>query len=348
LFLTAVIKAVDEYQDLLRISASCAGNDHRLGANEAPPAIVSMFLGEELTEILEAIENDASYNRKEKVQMKIGVHVIPKFPKDTTDRNRTSPFAFTGNKFEFRMVGSSMSIADANTTLNTAVAKELKEFADYLEEKENFTEALHDLIKKTIVEHKRIIFNGNGYNDEWIKEAEDRGLLNLKSTPECLPYLVKDKNVALFSDFRVFTETELRARYEIMLENYVKTIRIEAFTMIDMVNKDILPAISAYTSALAETVARKKSLSVADSSYETTRLNQLSSLEGAIFAAVEELDGAVANAADMSSKEEADYFHDTVFVKMQELRAVTDRAETLMPSAEWPYPSYGELLFGVR
>ncbi len=349
LFLVAVIKAVDEYQDLLRISASCAGNDHRLGANEAPPAVVSMFLGEELTEILEAIETDASYCKKEKVQMKIGVHVIPKFPKDTTDRNRTSPFAFTGNKFEFRMVGSSMSIAEANVTLNTAVAKELKEFADELENAADFTGALHDLIKKTIIEHKRIIFNGNGYNDEWIKEAvENRKLLNLKSTPECLPYLIKDKNVALFRDFKVFTETELKARYEIMLENYVKTIRIEALTMVDMVNRDILPAISAFTKRLADTAAAKKAVANVESCYETSRLAELSALESAILNAVDVLDESLTAAEESDMQKEAEYYHDSVFVNMQSLRAVVDRAETLTPSDVWPFPSYGELLFGVR
>ena len=349
LFLVAVIKAVDEYQDLLRISASCAGNDHRLGANEAPPAVVSMFLGEELTEILDAIENDAAYCHKEKVQMKIGVHVIPKFPKDTTDRNRTSPFAFTGNKFEFRMVGSSMSIAEANITLNTAVAKELKEFADELEHAADFTGTLHDLIKKTIIEHKKIIFNGNGYNDEWLKEAvENRKLLNLKSTPDCLPYLIKDKNVALFRDFKVFTETELKARYEIMLENYVKTIRIEALTMVDMVNRDILPAISSFTRRLADTAAIKKAVANAESSYETSRLSELSALESSILNAVDVLDESLTAAEENDMQKQAEYYHDSVFVNMQSLRAVVDRAETLTPSDVWPFPSYGELLFGVR
>ena len=348
LFLTAVIKAVDEYQDMLRISASCAGNDHRLGANEAPPAVVSMFLGEELTDILQAIENDADYNQKEKVQMKIGVHVIPKFPKDSTDRNRTSPFAFTGNKFEFRMLGSSMSIAEANITLNTAVAKELKEFADELERKENFTEALHELIKKTIKEHKRIVFNGNGYDDEWIKEAEKRGLLNLKSTPECLPYMLKDKNIALFRDFGVFTETEFKARYDIMLENYIKTLKIEALTMIDMVDKDVLPAISKFTKELAKTISLKKQVAGVDDTYEVERLKTVSSLEAEIFKKVDELSGIIATECIDCHQKEAEFYHDTVFNKMQELRAVVDRCETLTPSDEWPYPTYGDMLFGVR
>ena len=347
LFLSAVIKAVDDYQDLLRISAASAGNDHRLGANEAPPAVVSVFLGEELAEILDAIEKDTSYSKKEKEQMKIGVHVIPKFPKDTTDRNRTSPFAFTGNKFEFRMVGSSMSIAEANITLNTAVAKSLKEFADVLEESKDFTESLHDLIKSTIVEHKRIIFNGNGYDDDWLAEAEKRGLLNLKSTPECLPYMIKDKNVKLFKDFKVFSETELKARYEIELENYSKTIRIEALTMTDMVNKDILPSIEKYLGEIAKTADRKAKLSI-DSTYELTRLKKLSALQTAILGGVESLETALAEINEKSSQKEAEYYHDVVFKKMQELRAVVDRAEMLMPSTIWPYPTYGDLLFGVR
>ena len=347
LFLSAVIKAVDDYQDLLRISAASAGNDHRLGANEAPPAVVSVFLGEELAEILDAIEKDTSYSKKEKEQMKIGVHVIPKFPKDTTDRNRTSPFAFTGNKFEFRMVGSSMSIAEANITLNTAVAKSLKEFADVLEKSKDFTESLHDLIKSTIVEHKRIIFNGNGYDDDWLAEAEKRGLLNLKSTPECLPYMIKDKNVKLFKDFKVFSETELKARYEIELENYSKTIRIEALTMTDMVNKDILPSIEKYLGEIAKTADRKAKLSI-DSTYELTRLKKLSALQTAILGGVESLETALAEINEKSSQKEAEYYHDVVFKKMQELRAVVDRAEMLMPSTVWPYPTYGDLLFGVR
>ena len=346
LFLCAVIKAVDDYQDLLRISAASAGNDHRLGANEAPPAVVSIFIGDELQEILDAIEKGSSYSKKEKEQMKIGVHVIPKFPKDTTDRNRTSPFAFTGNKFEFRMVGSSMSIAEANIILNAAVAKSLREFADYLEKQTDFTSALHDLIKKTIVEHKRIIFNGNGYDDKWILEAEKRGLLNLKSTPECLPYMMKEKNVELFKEFKIFTETELKARYEIALENYYKTIRIEALTMVDMINKDVLPSIEKYVDTLATTAERKAKLSI-DATFETDRLRKLSALQTAIMNGVESLDEALTKDSETSQKE-AEYYHDVVFKKMQELRAVTDRAEMLTSSEAWPYPSYGELLFGVR
>ena len=349
LFLTAVIKAVDEYQDLLRISASGAGNDHRLGANEAPPAVVSMFLGDELTEILEAVEKDASYDKKEKVQMKIGVHVIPKFPKDATDRNRTSPFAFTGNKFEFRMLGSSASIAEANIVLNTAVAEELKQFADALEGADNFTEALHDLIKKTIKEHKRIIFNGNGYNDEWLKEAEKRGLLNLKSTPDCLPYFLKEKNVKLFSEHKVFTETEMKARYEIMLENYVKTINIEALTMIDMANKDILPAISEYVGELVTTEKRRKEIMPdAKDGYEVATIKTLSELEESIYKKVSALEDLLIKSEIHDSLEKAVYFRYKVFTAMQDLRTDVDMAERVTDAKVWPYPSYGELLFGVR
>ena len=349
LFLVAVIKAVDEYQDLLRISAASAGNDHRLGANEAPPAVVSMFLGDELTEILEAIENDASYDAKEKVQMKIGVHVIPKFPKDTTDRNRTSPFAFTGTKFEFRMVGSSASIAEANIVLNTAVAEELKEFADALESAKDFTGELHDLIKKTIKEHKRIIFNGNGYNDEWLAEAERRGLLNLKSTPECLPYFLKEKNVKLFTEHKVLSETEIKSRYEIMLENYTKTINIEALTMIDMVNKDILPAIGKYVKELAVTAEKRKALLPDfENSFETDRIAKLSALGKSVFTKVEELEQLLINADLSDSLKAAEYYRFKVFAAMQSLRVDVDMAERITSSEYWPYPSYGELLFGVR
>ena len=349
LFLVAVIKAVDEYQDLLRISASSAGNDHRLGANEAPPAIVSMFLGDELTEILEAIENESSYDAKEKVQMKIGVHVIPKFPKDTTDRNRTSPFAFTGNKFEFRMVGSSASIAEANIVLNTAVAEELRQFADILEQSKDFTSDLHDLIKKTFKEHKRIIFNGNGYNDEWVEEAKKRGLLNLKSTPECLPYFLKEKNVKLFTEHKVLSETEMKSRYEIMLENYSKTINIEALTMIDMVKKDILPAISKFIDSLATTSAkRSKILPNFEGGYEAEEMEKLSSLEKSIYSKVNDLEKLLIDVDSQDSLKTAEYYRFTIFSAMQSLRVDVDMAERSTSSEVWPYPSYGEMLFGVR
>ena len=348
LFLTAVIKAVDEYQDLLRISAASAGNDHRLGANEAPPAIVSMFLGDELTEILNAVKNDASYDKKEKVQMKIGVHVIPKFPKDTTDRNRTSPFAFTGNKFEFRMLGSSASIADANITLNTAVAEELAEFADKLENAKDFTAELHDLIKSELIKHQRIIFNGNGYNDEWIAEAENRGLLNLKSTPECLPYFLKEKNVALFTKHKVFSETEMKARYEIMLENYVKTINIEALTMIDMVKRDVLPAISKYCDALGERILSRKEAIGAAPLYESETLIKLTDLEKSIYLKLTDLENLTVSPEGETSLETATFYRKKVFGAMQTLRVDVDMAETLTAAEYWPYPTYGEMLFGVR
>ncbi len=348
LFLTAVIKAVDEYQDLLRISAASAGNDHRLGANEAPPAIVSMFLGDELTEILNAVKNDASYDKKEKVQMKIGVHVIPKFPKDTTDRNRTSPFAFTGNKFEFRMLGSSASIADANITLNTAVAEELAEFADKLENAKDFTAELHDLVKSELIKHQRIIFNGNGYNDEWVAEAEKRGLLNLKSTPECLPYFLKEKNVALFTKHKVFSETEMKARYEIMLENYVKTINIEALTMIDMVKRDVLPAISKYCDALGERILSRKEAIGAAPLYESETLIKLTDLEKSIYLKLTDLENLTVSPEGETSLETATFYRKKVFGAMQTLRVDVDMAETLTAAEYWPYPTYGEMLFGVR
>ena len=349
LFLTAVIKAVDEYQDLLRISAASAGNDHRLGANEAPPAVVSMFLGDELTDILTAIEKESAYEGKEKTQMKIGVHVIPKFPKDSTDRNRTSPFAFTGNKFEFRRVGSAASISEANIVLNTAVAEELKQFADELENATDFTGALHDLIKKTVTEHKRIIFNGNGYNDEWLKEAEKRGLLNLKSTPECLPYFLKEKNVELFTKHGVLSETEIRSRYEIMLENYIKTINIEALTMIDMVNKDILPAISAYICDLSKSAEKRaKLLPDFKGGFEEARISALAVLERSVYEKVENLEELLVNSEISDSLKKAEYFRSKIFVAMQTLRTDVDAAERITSAKYWPYPSYGELLFGVR
>ena len=350
LFLCAVIKAVDDYQDLLRISVATAGNDHRLGANEAPPAVVSMFLGDEINEILESIENDTAYDAKEKVQMKVGVHVLPKFPKDTTDRNRTSPFAFTGNKFEFRMLGSASSVASANIVLNTAVAESLKSYADRLEGVDNFEEALHALIKKTIKDHKRIIFNGNGYDDEWIKEAESRGLLNLKTTPDALPYLTAEKNVKLFEEHKVFTKAEIEARQEIFYENYCKTINIEALTMIDMVNKDILPAVSKYVGKLSETAATKKScFAGADCTYEEKTATKLSALSGSIYSKVTDLEDSFIDLKNAGNVvEEAEMFKSVIIPKMQELRAVTDEAECITSAEYWPYPSYGELLFGVR
>ena len=350
LFLCAVIKAVDEYQDLLRISIASAGNDHRLGANEAPPAIVSMFLGDDLNEILEALENGSVYDAKETVQMKIGVHVLPRFPKDTTDRNRTSPFAFTGNKFEFRMLGSSASIADCNVVINTAVAESLRQFADTLENSTDFHNDLHFLIINTIKQHKRIIFNGNGYDEAWTKEAQKRGLLNLRTTPDALPYLLHEKNVELFTCHKVFSETELRSRFEILLENYCKIINIEALTMLDMAKKDILPAVSAYTGELADSAMAKKSLiSSIDCSYETETVERLSQLTALAYANTKALEKAVSELKSIEGNyETALYCKDSVIKAMEDLRAAVDELETITSTEYWPYPSYGDLLFGVK
>ena len=350
LFLCAVIKAVDEYQDLLRISVASAANDHRLGANEAPPAIVSMFIGTDLAEILEAVETGKPYGAKEKEILRIGVHTLPKFPKDTTDRNRTSPFAFTGNKFEFRMLGSSASISCANTVLNTSVAEELKQFADELEGKEDFENALHELIKRTIKEHKRIIFNGDGYDESWVKEAEKRGLLNLKTTPDALKHLLDKKNVDLFTSHGVYTTTELEARHEVLLENYVKIVNIEALTMLDMAHKDILPAMSAYSKELADAAIEKKKLSEdIDTTYETETVKALGNLLGNTYSNVKKLESDLYTAKSITSSVElADYYKDFILADMSALRASADEMETMASSEKWPYPSYGDLLFGVR
>ncbi len=349
LFLSAVIKAVDEYQDLLRISVASAGNDHRLGANEAPPAVVSMFIGDELNGILEAIESESSYDVKEKELLRIGVHILPKFPKDSTDRNRTSPFAFTGNKFEFRMLGSSASVSDANTVLNTAVAEVLKGFADQLEASEDFETDLHNLIRDTIREHKRIIFNGNGYDESWIAEAEKRGLLNLKTTPEALAHFLDKKNIALFTENQIFSETELRSRYEIMLENYCKLINIEALTMVDMARREILPAVSSYVKSLADTVAAVKETSGCEASFELETMKKLNSLNASALAKVKALETAVIGAKSIRDTASlALYYKDTVIPAMNELRIVADESETLTAESYWPLPTYGDMLFGVR
>ena len=350
LFLCAVIKAVDDYQDLLRISVASAGNDHRLGANEAPPAIVSMFLGDELSDILEAIENETAYDAREKAVMKVGVHILPRFAKDTTDRNRTSPFAFTGNKFEFRMLGSANSIASANIVLNTVVAQSLKSYADRLESADDFEEALHSLIRKTIKDHKHIIFNGNGYDNERIAEAERRGLLNLPTTPDCLPYLLKDKNIKLFAEHKVFSRQEIEARYEIYLESYCKNVRIEALTMTDMTNKDILPAVSAYFKTLCDTVKTMGRAGIDPSgSYEQVTAEKLAALSRKIFSAVHGLSQAVdglSEAGDAARKSEL--IRDRVLPQMNLLREYVDAAESITAEKYWPYPSYGDLLFGVQ
>ena len=350
LFLCAVIKAVDEYQDMLRISVASAGNDHRLGANEAPPAIVSMFLGSDLSDILETIEDDREYDAKERDIMRIGVHTLPKFPKDTTDRNRTSPFAFTGNKFEFRMLGSASSISCANTVLNTTVAEELKQFADELEGAEDFEGALHDLIKKTIKEHKRIIFNGDGYDESWVAEAEKRGLSNLKTTPDALAHMLDKKNVDLFTSHKVFTLEEFTARHEVRLENYCKIINIEALTMLDMVRKDILPAMSGYSAQLGDAVAKKIAvLPDADCSYEKDSLKMLTALIGAAHRTVKKLEQDLLTSKSVDDMTElAEFYKSTILDDMRELRIAVDEMETVSSAEAWPYPSYGELLFGVR
>ena len=351
LFLCAVLRAVDDYQDLLRISVAGAGNDHRLGAQEAPPAVVSVFLGDELNEILESIEKGSAYDARQMVQMKVGVHVLPTFPKDTTDRNRTSPFAFTGNKFEFRMLGSSASVASANIVINTAVAESLRVFADRLESAPDFETALHDLIRDTIRDHKRILFNGNGYDDAWIREAtEERGLLNLRTTPEALPHYLEPKNIELFATHRVFTEPEMHSRYEIMQENYSKTVNIEAMTMIDMAKKDFLPAISAYVHELSDTVAAKRAVSAqVDCSYEESIVLQLSDLCGKIFACVGDLQRACAEASAVTDPaERSKSYESKVLSAMGRLRTAVDAAEALTAKSYWPVPSYGDMLFSVK
>ena len=348
LFLCAVIKAVDDYQDLLRISVASAGNDYRLGANEAPPAVVSMFLGSELTEILEAIEKDEPYGAKEKELMRIGVHTLPKFPKDTTDRNRTSPFAFTGNKFEFRMLGSSASVSTPNIVLNTAVAETLRQFANVLEGVENFESALHELIKTTITKHKRIIFNGNGYDEAWLKEAENRGLLNLKTTPEALPYFTHEKNIKLFTSHKVFTEVEIRSRLEILQENYCKLIYIEACTMLDMAKKDILPCVSKYAKVLDDTLIAKKARDSKGFAYENETLNAINDLSDKAYYATKDLETAVAGTSSIENvKALSLYYKDEVLSKMEMLRSFVDKLENLVAADYWCYPTYGELLFGV-
>jgi len=348
-FLCAVIKAVDEYQDLIRISSASAGNDHRLGGDEAPPAIISIFLGDELTDILNSIEKGKDYSNVDKTEMEIGVHVLPHFPKDTTDRNRTSPFAFTGNKFEFRMTGSSFSISGPNIILNTIVAEELKQFADILEKADDFKLAINQLIKKTIREHKRIIFNGNNYSKEWETEAENRGLLNLPDTVEALPYFISEKNISLFTSHNIYTETEMRSRYEILLENYCKVINIEALTMVEMVKKDIIPSVSAFNKHLSETIIAKKAVSdKIDISVEETLLIRLSDLNAKAYDKVIALEKAANGVMDFKNITEASkYFRDIILQGMTELRAFVDEMEANTDSKYWPYPTYTDLLFNI-
>ena len=350
-FLTAVIQAVDDYADLLRISVASAGNDHRLGANEAPPAIVSIFLGDELTAVLESIEKDEYFDAKKSVQMDIGAKVLPHFTKDNTDRNRTSPFAFTGNKFEFRMLGSAASVANPNIVLNTAVAEVLRQFSAKLENvaPEDMESAVHELIKETISAHKRIIFNGNGYTDEWIEEAERRGLYNLKSTPDALPMWIADKNVKLFTEHKIFTEGELQSRYEIWLENYIKTINIESNTMVEMVQKDLLPSVLKYMEEVAQTANLKKSV-VSGISVETESalLEELTRLSGEMVKGLEKLKTDTAAAlAEEDAQDSAKVYQSVVLADMQELRAAADKAEALVPDSLLPYPTYGKLLFSI-
>ena len=351
LFLCAVIQAVDDYQDLLRLSVATAGNDHRLGANEAPPAVVSMFLGEELTAVLDAIENDKPYNAAEKTVMKLGVHVLPRFTRDTTDRNRTSPFAFTGNKFEFRMLGSSNSIACANIMLNTAVAESLRQYANRLENAKHFEADLHDLIKETVTKHKRIIFNGNGYDDAWITEAtEVRGLLNLRTTPDAMPRLLDPKNVEMLTAHKVFSRSELESRYEIILENYCKSVNIEALTMIDMARKEILPAVEAYACDIAKTLnAKTAAVPGLSCRYERDLVSKLTELAEEIDSAITALEAEAIRYKTVTDVTEAAFMiRDVILQRMAELRVVCDEAETLTAESYWPFPTYEKLLFGVR
>ena len=349
LFLCAVIKGVDEYQDMLRATVATAGNDHRLGANEAPPAVISMFIGEELMDILESIEKGTVYKDRVASHMEIGVDMLPLFRKDTTDRNRTSPFAFTGNKFEFRMVGSSQSIAGPNIALNTIVADELEQFADVLEGAVDFKEALNGLIIKTISEHKRIIFNGNGYEDAWLEEAARRGLSNYKTTPDALPHYIDEKNVALFSKHKVFTEVEMRSRCEVHLENYCKVLKIEALTMAEMVRKDIIPAAYTYLKRLSETaVAVKSACPELDCAMEINMLKYLRTLTDSLYVNINKLEEILAGAEKCGSElESAFYYRDKVLPVMGELRSAADEIERFVGEKYWPYPTYGELLFSV-
>ena len=351
IFLTAVIKAVDEYADVLRISVASAGNDHRLGANEAPPAVVSVFLGDELTEVLKSIENDEYFAGSRAVQMDIGAKVLPHFVKDNTDRNRTSPFAFTGNKFEFRMLGSEASVANPNIILNTAVAECVHQFAEQLKDvpEDKMEDAIHELIKKTIIDHKRVIFNGNGYTDEWIEEAEKRGLFNLKSTPDALPQWIAEKNIELFTKYHIFTKEEIESRYEIWLESYSKILNIESNTMVEMVQKDFLPSVFAYIDKVAATAVAKKSVvSDVSTASEGKLIKELSQLADEISTGLETLKADTAKAlATEDPLANAKAYQTVVLSDMDELRKSVDAAETLIPDALLPYPTYDKLLFSV-
>ena len=350
LFLTAVIVAVDKHQDLLRISVASAGNDHRLGASEAPPAIISMFLGEELTDILMALEHNEIYVREDASELKIGAKVLPTFFRDTTDRNRTSPFAFTGNKFEFRMLGSTFSLACPNIMLNTIVAETLDDFATKLENAKDFDAELNSILKTSLKEHERIIFNGNNYSDEWLEEAEKRGLLNLKTTADALPYYISKKNIDLFTKYGIYTESEVHSRYEIVLEEYSKTINIEAMTMSEMVKKDIIPAIMAYVSELSETAANKKAISPdLASDFEVSMIQRLSLMTKVLYDKVAALDEALIAVREIEDiAENAKSYKNDILPIMQEIRATADEAELIVAKKYWPFPTYGDLLFSVQ
>ena len=347
LFLMAIIKGVDEYQEMLRCTVASAGNDHRLGANEAPPAVVSVFLGDELNAVLESIEKGTTYKGKKHNALEVGVDALPHIPQDTTDRNRTSPFAFTGNKFEFRMLGSEQSISGPNIALNTIVAEELSQFADKLEQSKNFNKDLQALLQKTLKEHKRIIFNGNGYDDSWIGEAEERGLANLKNTPEAMRAYISPKNIKLFTKHNIYTEAEMTARYEIHLESYSKVINIEAQTAVDMVKRDILPAVSAFMDSLSSSILSKRAVSEdIPCTAETETLKKLAALSDGLYAKCTELETALVKIPEDAQKA-ALYYHDTVFALMQEMRALADEMETMTASDYWPFPTYGEMLFSI-
>jgi len=349
LFLVAVIKAVDEYQDLLRISTASAGNDHRLGAGEAPPAIVSVFLGDELTEILNSIANGNTYKSRNKTDMEIGVQVLPPIPKDTTDRNRTSPFAFTGNKFEFRMVGASFSISGPNIVINTIVAEALRQFADRLEQAADFNAELNDLIRETIQAHRRIIFNGNNYSEDWVKEAEARGLCNFKSTVDALTHFIDEKNIELFTRHKIFTKAEIHSRYEILLEGYCKTVAIEAQTMLEMIHREIIPAVCAYQKDLSSTASLKRQLSAnLDCTLEDKVITNLSSLAACLYQNTANLEAALIHTKGISDTlEQAKSYRERVLPAMQDVRIVADQLETITGKEYWPFPTYSELLFSV-
>lgn len=348
-FLCAILKAVDTYQDLLRVSVANAGNDHRLGANEAPPAIVSMFLGDQLTDILDAIESKSNYDTKDAIEMQVGVDVLPRFPKDTTDRNRTSPFAFTGNKFEFRMVGSTFSISGPNVILNTIVAESLSLFADELEKEENFEKALNRLLRKTIKDHKRIIFNGNNYSEDWLKEAENRGLLNIKSTVDAIPYFIKEKNIALFEKHKIFTTQEMHSRYEILLENYSKVINIEALTMVDMIRKEILPSSLTFMKEISDTIVAKKAIGFTSScEMEKGLLTQISTLSNSLYSQVEKLDALLRRVDEFTDVYEvASFYNIQVISAMESTRNYADELEMLVGKKYWPIPTYADLLYTI-